>query len=104
MSSLHHQLLAVAGAAQRTVVASRPLADLRTGSTRYASRWLAGLERAAPARTVRHTSFHDGLRDGLPPASEQEAGLTDLQRTAVQRARRSTRTRCPAATRPSTGP
>ena len=78
---LHHQLLAVAGAAQRTVVASRPLADLRTGSTRYASRWLAGLERAVPARTVRHTSFHHGLHDGLPPASEQEAGLTDLQRT-----------------------
>ena len=78
---LHHQLLAVAGAAQRIVVASRPLADLRTGSARYASRWLAGLERAAPARTVRHASFHHGLRDGLPPASEQEAGLTDLQRT-----------------------
>jgi ATP-dependent helicase/nuclease subunit B len=78
---LHHQLLAVAGAAQRAVVASRPLADLRTGSTRYASRWLAGLAQAAPTRTVRHTSFHHGLSDGLPPASEQEAGLTDLQRT-----------------------
>ena len=77
---LHHQLLAVAGAAQRTVVASRPLADLRTGSARYASRWLSGLERSAPARTVRHTSFHQGLHDGLPPATEQEAGLTDLQR------------------------
>ena len=78
---LHHQLFAVAGAAQGAVVASRPLADLRTGSARYASRWLAGLERTAPARTVRHTSFHQGLRDGLPPASEQEAGLIDLQRT-----------------------
>ena len=77
---LHHQLLAVAGAAERTVVASRPLADLRTGSARYASRWLSGLERSAPARTVRHTSFHQGLHDGLPPATEQEAGLTDLQR------------------------
>ena len=78
---LHHHLLAVAGGARLTVVASRPLADLRTGSTRYASRWLAGLERFPPARKLRHTSFHQGLRDGLPPASEQEAGLTDLQRT-----------------------
>ncbi len=101
---LHHQLLAVAGAAQRTVVASRPLADLRTGSTRYASRWLAGLERAVPARTVRHTSFHHGLHDGLPPASEQEAGLTDLQRTAVQRARPGCAPAVPERPRPPSGP
>jgi ATP-dependent helicase/nuclease subunit B len=78
---LHHQLLAVAGGAG-TVVASRPIADLRTGSARYPSRWLEGLDAlggSAPARAVRHRSFHQGLRDGLPPASEQEAALGELQ-------------------------
>ena len=92
---LHHQLLAVAGAAQRTVVASRPLADLRTGSARYASRWLSGLERSAPARTGPPPSFHQGLHDGLPPG-HRAGGRPD--RPAADRAppgTRSTRTRWP---------
>ena len=56
-------------------MASRPLADLRTGSARYASRWLAGLERAAPGPHRPPHLVPHGLHDGLPPASEQEAGL-----------------------------
>jgi RecB family exonuclease len=81
---LHHQLLAVAGAARTVVVASRPRADLRSGRARYASRWLAGLDAlGAPGPTRTHGSFPAGLHDGLPPASEQEAILGDLHDLAV---------------------
>ena len=82
-AQLHHQLHAVVGAAARTVVLSRPRADLRTGSARYASRWLPGLVTAASPPTWRHTSFDHGLHDPLPPASEQEAVVSDLHRVVL---------------------
>ena len=76
---LHHQLLAVAGAAQTVLVASRPRADLRSGRARYSSRWLKGIDTmGTPGPTHQHRSFPAGLHDGLPPASEQEAILGDL--------------------------
>ena len=84
---LHHQLLAVAGAARLTVVASRPLADLRTGSARYASRWLVGLERVRPGPRRPPHLVPPGPAGR--PASRQRAGgrpgrpATD----AVERAR-----------------
>ena len=71
-AQLHHQLHAVVGAAARTVVLSRPRADLRTGSARYASRWLPGLVTAASPPTWRHTSFD--RRPARPAAPGQRAG------------------------------
>ncbi len=78
--ALHHQLLAVTGAAARVVVASRPRADLRTGTARYRSRWADSLLALGPAGpSHNHLSFPEGLDDDLPAASEQEALLADLR-------------------------
>ena len=82
--ALHHQLLAVAGAADATVVASRPRADLRRGTARYPSRWLdavAALGPAGPAPSARVVPGR-APRRACPRRTSRRLLLDDLHRLA----------------------